>query len=62
VRRRYHGGLVNFFKLYRSLADYWYLFDNSAPGHPALIASNFQEDGIVIENGVVWSAIERGSR
>jgi predicted ABC-type ATPase len=58
IRRRYHSGLANFFALYRTLADYWYLFDNSAPGCPALIASSYRETGIVMENGVVWNTIE----
>jgi predicted ABC-type ATPase len=29
VRRRYLGGLANFFRLYRPIADDWEMFDNS---------------------------------
>jgi predicted ABC-type ATPase len=31
VRRRYTGGLRNFFTLYQPLADYWRFFDNTTP-------------------------------
>jgi predicted ABC-type ATPase len=30
VYRRYHAGLKNFNKLYRPIADYWMIFDNSS--------------------------------
>ena len=29
VRRRFHRGIKNFFKIYRSILDSWMLFDNS---------------------------------
>jgi predicted ABC-type ATPase len=38
VRRRYERGLRNFFELYRPLADFWYIYDSSAPDVPCLIA------------------------
>jgi predicted ABC-type ATPase len=39
VRRRYEGGLRNFFGFYRSLADGWSFHDNSAVSGPRLIAT-----------------------
>lgn len=33
VRRRYQRGIANFLNVYRALADYWIVFDNSGP-HP----------------------------
>lgn len=38
VRRRYEGGLRNFFRLYLPLLDEWKFFDNSRMGSPILIA------------------------
>jgi predicted ABC-type ATPase len=38
IRRRYARGLVNFFDLYRPLADQWRFLDNSAPGNAILVA------------------------
>jgi predicted ABC-type ATPase len=38
IRRRYFRGLVNFFDLYRPMADQWQFFDNSAPGTAILVA------------------------
>ena len=40
IRRRFEGGLRNFFSLYLPLADTWEFYDNSADGSPRLIASN----------------------
>ncbi len=37
VRRRHHKGMSNFAKLYRSLTDFWAIYDNSTNA-PTLIA------------------------
>jgi predicted ABC-type ATPase len=37
IRRRYHGGVRNFFSLYRPIATTWAVFDSSE-GFPVLIA------------------------
>ena len=34
IRRRYRAGLVNFFSLYRPIADEWRFFDNADPSKP----------------------------
>jgi predicted ABC-type ATPase len=60
IRRRYQAGLRNFFDMYRHLADSWYMFDNSAPGMPLLIASYDQDDGLVKEDEPEWACIVEG--
>jgi predicted ABC-type ATPase len=57
VRRRYHAGLKNFFQMYRSIADSWYLFDNSTASPPMLIASKDKVSGQTVENSVMWLKI-----
>jgi len=42
VRRRFSRGIPNFFNLYRSLLDFWVIFDNSTED-PVMIA--YEEDG-----------------
>lgn len=47
VYRRYRGGLINLFKLYMPLCDYWAMYDNSIC--PAgKIASGFKMDKVEI--------------
>ena len=60
IRRRYHAGLKNFLELYRQVADSWYLFDNSKPGKPDMIASSDQNAGFFCEDGPIWSWIAGG--
>ena len=38
IRRRYHAGLRNFFRLYMPLATKWQMFDNSHETEMRLIA------------------------
>lgn len=38
VRRRYKRGIVNFFRLYRPIANTWTVYDNSSSGELVLIA------------------------
>jgi predicted ABC-type ATPase len=47
IRRRYRGGLRNFFGLYRPLADVWRFYDNSSATGPRLIASEVRETELV---------------
>jgi predicted ABC-type ATPase len=56
IRRRYHAGIRNFFKLYRPLADTWFFYDNSAE-EPRAIAYYDQKHGLVVNNSVVWHNI-----
>jgi predicted ABC-type ATPase len=38
IRRRYEGGLQNFFRLYSPMADFFQFYNNSNPKRPRLIA------------------------
>lgn len=39
VRRRYYGGIRNFFELYQPIADTWWVYDNADPAGARLISS-----------------------
>jgi predicted ABC-type ATPase len=58
VRRRYHAGLRNFFRLYRPLAATWAMYDNSEMGSMRLIASG--ETNIVRQIGdeAIWRRVQ----
>ena len=56
IRRRYHTGLNNFFKLYQPIADTWYFYDNSADV-PALIAYGKRTKKIVVMDEGFWHNI-----
>lgn len=58
IRRRYHKGIRNFFRLYRSLADSWFFYDNSGE-EPRLIAYSDKEHGLIVNNSVIWHNIEK---
>lgn len=44
VRRRFHRGLINFFRLYRPLVDFWAIIDNST-STPNMVA--FEKNSIL---------------
>jgi predicted ABC-type ATPase len=58
IRRRYHGGVRNFFRLYRPIATTWVVFDSSGRRR-VLIAEG--EDGRPpgVLDGPRWAAIRR---
>lgn len=59
IRRRYRVGLINFFSLYKPLADSWQLFDNSNLNQLALIASGSnQEKELYIANKEIWQQLQ----
>ncbi|MBI4368123.1 MAG: hypothetical protein HY588_01875 [Candidatus Omnitrophica bacterium] len=47
VRRRFHRGIENLFKLYAGFLSSWTIFDNSTP-HPEIIAYQAGEKQVVI--------------
>ncbi len=53
IRRRFKGGLKNFFNLYLPLADSWQMYDNSDVGSPIPIASKINNK-LEINNKVDW--------
>lgn len=60
IKRRYRAGLINFFSLYQSLADSWFLYDNSQGAGPPLVASGAKGTGTLVNNAVVWPQIMEG--
>jgi predicted ABC-type ATPase len=58
VRRRFKRSITNFLVHFRSLADKWILFDNSAAS-PRIIASERQGQLRVIETMLYTDLVER---
>jgi predicted ABC-type ATPase len=53
IRRRYHAGLKNFFRLYKNIADSWRLYDNSDSQKLDIIAS--KKDGLLnVSRKDIW--------
>ena len=62
VRRRFERSVTNFLTLYRSLADTWVLFDNSAPAL-SIVASEEKGKLLVVEQKRYNEIVSRhGSR
>ena len=63
VRRRYAGGLRNFFTLYRPIADGWRLYDNSDRRLRRLVARRRAGEAVeTILDRVVWNRLLELSR
>ena len=58
VRRRYYGGLRNFFTLYRPLADLWRVYDNSMSGPPRLVAEGSGDTTTLVAVPATWDIIQ----
>jgi predicted ABC-type ATPase len=58
IRRRFHGGLRNFFSLYRPLATTWRLYDNSASTPPRLVAAGEGRESMQVRNLTIWTQLE----
>lgn len=59
IRRRYEGGLRNFFRLYSPIADHWAFYDNSLPPGPRLVASGKLSESPKVLDPRVWSLVAR---
>jgi len=59
IRRRYNSGILNFFQLYRPLADNWRFYDNSNPLEIRLIASGRGIVEEVVSANGTWDSIKR---
>jgi predicted ABC-type ATPase len=55
IRRRYHRGIENFFRLYMALADEWRFYDNSDLGGPRLVARGRLGSGEEVFDGTTWT-------
>lgn len=62
IRWRYHAGIKNFFRLYKSLADFWRVYDNSKPTGPYLVASGNKFESDNIKNIEIWNMFMGQSR
>jgi predicted ABC-type ATPase len=58
IRRRYHAGLRNFFRLYQSVVDSWILFDNASREGHKLIASRIEDEEVQVVNQTLWDSIQ----
>jgi predicted ABC-type ATPase len=58
IRRRYHKGIGNFFKLYRPLADSWFFYDNSAED-PRLVAYGEHDQEFLVNESAIWHNIRK---
>ncbi len=58
IRRRYHAGIQNFFRLYRPIADTWYFYDNSGERKPQLLAYGEKGKSLLVNDSPLWHNIE----
>jgi predicted ABC-type ATPase len=61
VRRRYHGGLRNFFELYQPMTRTWRVYDNSLASGPRLIASGIGARATRIARKALWRQMQRNA-
>jgi predicted ABC-type ATPase len=59
IRRRYRGGLRNFFHFYQTLTDTWRFYDNSDPSGPRLVSAGSGLRCDVIKDIEIWDNIVR---
>ena len=59
VRRRYHGGVRNFFQLYRPLATRWRVYDNASGSVPRLIAVGRGTRATRVEDQRLWESVKK---
>ena len=60
IRQRYRRSIDNFFKVYRPLATFWKVYDNSEPGLSRLIAQGDQTGPPTVLVPEVWAEIQKG--
>ena len=58
IRRRYVGGLKNFFNLYLPLADVWSAYDNTLSRSTILVAEGRRGQGEVVHLPEVWKRMK----
>lgn len=56
IRRRYGKGLMNFFKLYMPLVDYWMLINNS--GNPYQIIAEGSKESLKVVKPELWMKLK----
>lgn len=58
ILRRYKRGLSNFLNLYKNLADYWYLYDNSKVDQELIAKGKLMKEDIIF-NQSKWQNIQQ---
>jgi len=58
VARRYRGGILNFFSLYRRIADEWKVYDNSPRPGMRLIAEGECDAIPIVYDPRIWARIQ----
>ena len=58
IRRRYLGGLSNFFSLYQPLATTWEFLDNSAEIGTIPIACGIRQSTLKVSDHAIWDRVE----
>ena len=54
IRRRYEGGLRNFWKFYQPLADKWAVYDNSGSSLPIMLAQGARNESDTVMDSDSW--------
>ncbi len=62
IRQRYGRSIRSFFTLYRPLADFWYVYDNSTHGATRPVACQEPGAGEVIFDQAAWRRFEELSK
>ncbi|MCE9532697.1 MAG: zeta toxin family protein [Planctomycetes bacterium] len=60
IRRRYVASIRNFFNLYRPIADYWRLYDNSSESSYVLVASGCDTRETILHHEI-WAQVVRSA-
>lgn len=60
VRRRYHGGLRNFFRLYQPLATKWRLYDSASGALPRIVAAGGERLPLRVYDPSTWQRVIEG--
>ena len=58
IRRRYIGGLRNFFALYQPLATGWHFYNSSNPGRPTMVAAGVGTTEVAVFDAPLWKSIK----
>lgn len=57
IDRRYQRGLINFFKIYKPIADKWRFYDNVSNNSPRLIAKGGKDTAVEIFDEGAWEKL-----
>lgn len=61
IKRRYSAGMVNLFKRYMPICDYWMVFDNSSL-KSELIGEGYYNGNKIVKNNFIFDLIENSCK